>query len=455
MTARPALNSNQLQLIPPSTRPVIPVNEDHPLVQLTRIIDWGELARVAQKIRRSKLRSHTGRPPNLRVMLGAIVFMAVRRRPYREVEELIRHYAPARYLCGLTETTWSPDYCTIMDFTHLMGPEGLQSLNEAVVKMAAEAGFADPSLLVADTTAQEAPTSYPTEVRLLDRFFRSAARLAKRSGTLARNALADTLETFTKGLNQLRRYRFLAKSKQERLSATSKALSAAKKVVSKFKEALKKSRPNRLKGANKIARRTLGKLLETMGRLMPQIDHYLACGFPAKGKIVSLSIPESCAIPRGKVGKDTEFGIKWGVERIGGGFITGQADPRLGNFSDKKHVPLALEHHQALFGEMPTGFAYDRGADSQKNDQLLAKAGVKHNAIAPSQGRPWKVDGKVRKHLANERARIEGDIGSIKHEKYGFNRPAARSARAMIACGHRAMLGYNLTKMLRLSTIAG
>jgi hypothetical protein len=62
---------------------------------------------------------------------------------------------------------------------------------------------------------------------------------------------------------------------------------------------------------------------------------------------------------------------------------------------------------------------------------------------------PWKVQGKVRDRLIRERALVEGSIGTIKCPKYGFNRPAARSAAMMGACGQRAVLGLNLTKLLR------
>jgi hypothetical protein len=44
---------------------------------------------------------------------------------------------------------------------------------------------------------------------------------------------------------------------------------------------------------------------------------------------------------------------------------------------------------------------------------------------------------------------VEGSIGTIKCPKYGFNRPAARSAAMMGVCGQRAVLGLNLTKLLR------
>jgi hypothetical protein len=41
---------------------------------------------------------------------------------------------------------------------------------------------------------------------------------------------------------------------------------------------------------------------------------------------------------------------------------------------------------------------------------------------------PWEVEGKAKNRLIRERAMVEGSIGTIKCPKYGFNRPAARSA---------------------------
>ena len=102
--------------------------------------------------------------------------------PYRELEDQIRHYGPARYLCGLSDSLWTPDFTTIHDFSQLLGAEGLRRLNEFVVRMAHAEGFVDPSLCVADTTAQEAPMSYPTEVGLIGTFFKRVTCLGKKSG---------------------------------------------------------------------------------------------------------------------------------------------------------------------------------------------------------------------------------------------------------------------------------
>ena len=75
-------------------------------------------------IRAFKLKNAAGRPPHLRALLGATVLKATRYMPYRVLADQIRHYAPAPYLCGLTETQWSPDHRTINDFVVLIGEEG-------------------------------------------------------------------------------------------------------------------------------------------------------------------------------------------------------------------------------------------------------------------------------------------------------------------------------------------
>ena len=51
--------------------------------------------------------------------------------------------------------------------------------------------------------------------------------------------------------------------------------------------------------------------------------------------------------------------------------------------------------------------------------------------------------------LQQTMAQLLGSIGTIKCQKYGFNRPAARSVAMMGVCGQRAALGFNLSKLVR------
>ena len=60
----------------------------------------------------------------------------------------------------------------------------------------------------------------------------------------------------------------------------------------------------------------------------------------------------------------------------------------------------------------------------------------------------WQVAGKVKDKLVSERAQVEGCIGSVKSRKYGFNKPAAKSAAGMGVCGQRSVLGFNLNKLM-------
>ena len=80
---------------------------NHRLVQITEEIDWTELEELVQAIRPNKLKNAAGRRPHLRAWIGALVLRAMRYRTFRDLEDLIRYCAPARLLCGLTETDWS------------------------------------------------------------------------------------------------------------------------------------------------------------------------------------------------------------------------------------------------------------------------------------------------------------------------------------------------------------
>ncbi|MDH3728963.1 MAG: transposase [Myxococcales bacterium] len=449
----PLPGSGQLSLFAPSQSPLVTLDANHRLVRLTELLDWARLEEVAQSVRHHKLKSRAGRRPNLRVMLGAVALMGTRRMTYREAEDQIRHYGPARYLCGLTDSTWTPDHTTIQDFTELMGPGGMAALNEVILQCAADSGCLDARLAVGDTTAQEAPMSYPTEVGLMSRFARMVGIASKRVGGAMRDFARDIKSSLQRAREFAGKYRFFSKSKEERLSAGQKLLNVVKGVNKKLKKSLgatAKSK-SRLKKFAKVARRKLESLHEAMNRLTPQIQYWLDTGYVAKNKLINLLMPEVCSIPRGKAGKDVEFGVKWGLTRLGGGFLLPSADATRGNFNDKKHVIESVKDCIRLFRSAPKRYAYDRGGYSPRNVSTLRVLGVKEPGLSPAGKAAWPVDGNARKQLKRERVKVEGSIGALKSGRYTFNRPLVRSTHMMLACGYRAILGYNLNRWLNLS----
>lgn len=443
--------SRQPDLFPRTKTATIPLSESHPMVVLADALDWTEMEVRAEKIRAKKLKNAAGRPPHLRTLLGALTVMAIRRLPYRETEEQIRYYAPARYLCGLTETTWTPDFTTIQDFSQLLGEDGVKLINEYVVELAVELGLADPQLAVADTTAQEAAIPHPTEVGLLGSFLRSVGSAAKTAGRAFKGFLSKISSKIKAGKKQVRAHRLFAKT----ADARRRVLVQLTKVVEGLNGQLGKAvdaaagTGKRLRGQALAAQLKLVQIHATMSKLLPQIRHWIKTGHVAAGKIINLHIPELYSIVRGKVGKAVEFGLSWGITRLGGGYILATMGSQRSDVQDTKFAVSAVEDLITQFGEAPKSYAYDRGGYSEDNVKAVRALGVRDVGLAPRGRADWEVSGKIRDKLIRERAQVEGSIGTIKGQKYGFNRPAARSAAMMGVCGQRAALGANLAKLVR------
>jgi transposase, IS5 family len=453
MTTRRRGGNRQPELFARSTKPVIALEMNHRLVRLTHELDWTELEEVVEAIRASKLKNAAGRPPRLRALIGAVVFRATRRITYRETEDQIRHYAPARYLCGLTETEWSPDANTIQDFEELLGEDGMKRLNEYVVKEAVEEKLADPTLLVADTTAQEAVIPYPNEMNLMATFLTAIAAASSKAGGALKAFGPAMAARFAAGKKRLREFRLFAKekSKKARMKLTSEMTHLIEDVQTHLARALAAAEPHKqrlVKYAN-VAHAKATQLHAAMSKLLPQIRYWIRTGFVAANKVISIHIPQLYSIVRGKAGKKVEFGLQWGIARIGGGFLmaTVAADRR--ELVDARFAVKAVDDHIALFGKPPKGYAYDRAGYSEENVATLKAKGIKHVGLAPRGQAPWAVRGAMKDKLVRERAQVEGGIGTVKHSKYGFTKPAARSGPAMAMCGQRAVLGYNLNKFVR------
>jgi hypothetical protein len=370
--------SRQGELFRRTTRPTIALDENHRLVLMTDEIDWTTLLELVQTIRLSKLKNEAGRPPHLRALTGALVFRATRRMTYRETEEQIRHYAPARYVCGLTETDWTPDANTIQDFEELLGEDGIRQINEFVVKWAVEEKLADPSVAVADTTAQEAAIPHPNEMGLMASFVTAVVAASKKVGPALKGFVEKVATVFGAAKKKLREYRLFAKEKTK--AAKDKMVAQMTSVIEKGNRMLGQAlrdvsaeTSSRLRGYQNVAWSKLQHLHQTMGKLTPQIRYWLKTGYVAANKIINLRIPELYAIVRGKVGKAVEFGLNWGIARLRGGFLIATVATDKSDMHDQRFAVRAVKDHIATFGKPPRAYAYDRGGWSEANVKELER----------------------------------------------------------------------------------
>ena len=92
---------------------------------------------------------------------------------------------------------------------------------------------------------------------------------------------------------------------------------------------------------------------------------------------------------------------------------------------------------------------YDRGGDSTPTRQRLALEGVRDVGIQPKGARPWSVAEGVRDQIRSERGRTEGSIGTLKSNRYKFNKPKERLWPTLEMAGPRSILSFNLNKFMR------
>ncbi|MBK8203548.1 MAG: hypothetical protein IPK68_14890 [Bdellovibrionales bacterium] len=422
----------------------ISIKDKHELVQLTELTPWADLIEAAQGIRTLKVKALVGPEPHYRELLGAIALMSVRQITYRQAEDLIAHYAPARYLCNLMDSSWNPDHITIFEFTQMMGPEGMGIFNKAFLSQAETLGILDPTRLMSDTTAQEAMIPYPNEVGLMKRFTDLTVDALRQVGGKFSDLKGKAKEIANKVKGLVRRSHLFAKTKEQKRNVGKKLYHAAKELHGMIKFVLAKSE-RKLRGKASMEIERLSNLMDT---LFPQILYFLETGFVASKKIIHLQMNELYAIVRGKAGKSVEFGLKWGISRIDG-FVLGFLIKNGVNASDQKFCLQSIKEHIALFGEAPKAFGFDRGGYSKTNIKKAKKLGVKHVGIVPTGKAKWSVSDKMSQVIRRERALVEGVIGSVKSKKYGFNKPNVKSTVAMEMSGHRSCLGFNLCKALR------
>ena len=453
MPKKPHGASRQAEMFERSKRPTIPIDPNHRLVLLTDETDWTELEARVEAIRMGKVKNAAGRPPHLRALIGALVLKATRDMTWREAEDLIRYYAPARYLCGLTETEWSPDHTTLHDFAVLLGEDGVRLINEYTVKWAVREELANPSVAVGDTTAQEAAIPYPNEMGLMAAFVSSVMTASKRAGKVFEQFASKVTKQVKQAREKVRHYRLFGKDKSK--AVKNKMVAEMTDVIEAINTQLGQAVEMAQETASRVtkhgivAREKIVRLQQTMAKLVPQIRYWLKTGFVAADKIISLHIPELYSIVRGKVGKNVEFGLNWGITRLRGGFLLARLALDRRELQDTKFVAKSVEDHIALFGKAPRAYAYDRGGFSATNVTTLKKLGVTEVGLAPRGRAEWAVSKSTKEKLVNERAQVEGGIGAVKSSRYNFHRPRARSVRMMGACGQLAVLGFNLNKLVR------
>ena len=421
-----------------------------PLLQLKRALPWEALCEVMTCHWRRAGKNTDGRPGlpwDVALYVPLSVLMLVKHLNAREMEAYVSENVVARVFIGRQDAP-SPqirDHSNIARAYAALGKDGIDQINALMLPVAKACGFADVSILSSDTTAPELPIGYPNEPGILrgwaQRCGRALAKL-KTQGVLGVEAACAQVQTI------LKEHHLFAQSKQEKRQVLTRLLPEVGQLIVQTRPMIVPLR-QRHDHVTQRATATLCPMHEVAKRLIPQIVQWITTGVVAQGKILHAGLPQARALVRNKAGKKVEFGLPYLLSRLGGGYIFGTL---IGGGVDESKMPLqALAGYRAIFGAQatPTLVVYDRGGYAMGTLRALTTEGGKECGIQPKGQGAWHVAEAVRETVRSERGRTEGIIGTLKTDKYGFNKPKERLWQTLEMAGPRSVLSFNLNTLMR------
>jgi hypothetical protein len=429
------------------------VPRNHPLLQLKRALPWDALSEVMGRHWRRAGKNTDGRPGlpwDVALYVPLVVLMLVKNLKAREMEAYVAENVVARVFIGHQDDP-SPqirDHSNIARAYAALGKDGVDEVNGLMLHVAQDCGFADASILSADTTAQELPLGYPNEPGILRGWAQRCGRALTKLKTRAVLGVDTALAQVQTILRTVKEHHLFAKGKQEKRQVLTRLLTEVGQLVVQTR-LLVQGLGERCDRVTHHAITTLTTMHEVAKRLIPQIVQWITTGVVAKGKIIHAGVTQARAIVRNKAGKKVEFGLPYLLSRLGGGYIFGTM---IRGVVDESKMPLqALAGYRAIFGAQatPALVVYDRGGYATTTLRALTHEGVTQIGIQPKGQGAWHVPEAVRETVRSERGKTEGIIGTLKTDKYGFNKPKERLWQTLEMAGPRSILSYNLNKFMR------
>ena len=450
--------------LPESVIPVtIDVPAEHPLLLLKEELPLEELENSARGYWRKagkNVDGGPGRPFDYRLWVRIIILMLFLKKDYRQMERELKENVVARLFVKFEESDSNSlrDHSNIARACEALGAEGTEELNVMLLQKALTEGFTDRSVLSSDTTAQEVHITYPSEAGILRQVAQRVARLCKalkkstkegvKDFVQSSKELLELLEVNIKTiLKKVKEHQLFAKGKEAKTKVLEQVSKEAQELMSSMGQLVHKSKEFACKSIEKMCA-NFENMEDFLKRLLPQVRHWLDTGKVAKDKLIHPGIQEARALIRNKAGKKVEFGFKWLINLIKGGYTFGSMF--FGAVGESTMPVEAIDSFQRnlVTDDVPKLFAYDRGGWSKKNGELLQKRGVEKVGIQPKGQADWLIEEADQDTVKSLRAQTEGIIGTLKNGGYRFNKPKERSTRTIEQAGQRAFVSKNLNKLL-------
>lgn len=409
------------------------VPDDHPLLQLQRALNWEAITAVMVKHWRQAGRNVDGGPGlpwPVSLYVPLLVLMSVKTLNSRQMEEYLKENGVARLFLGL-EDQLPPhvkDHSNIARASAYLGVEGWREVNELIVAQAVRLGFGQPEILSSDTTVQEPAIGYPNEAGILrglaQRVYRSLVKLKDKGLAAVQAGREQAKEIF----QTVKEYHLFAKGKEKKDQLLEQLVEQTKRLMNHSQVVIKQIGAS----AERVTQSAVVKLermVEVSAKLLPQIVQWLRTGVVATGKILHAGITEARAIVKNKAGKRVEFGLKWLINRLEGGYVFGRVVEAR---ASERSMPIeAVKDYKRVFGAeaVPEMSVYDRGGSAPKTIEELKKQGVEKVGIQPRGKAKWCVAEEDQAEVRSQRGKTEGVIGTLKSPQVRIQSPAREKQR--------------------------
>ncbi len=449
MPSTPAFDSHHLV--------TIEVPSDHSILQIRATLDWESITTCMAGYWRSagKNVDHgPGRPFDFKFWTRVIVLMLLLKLDLRQMERELKYNAVTRLFVEVEQPTEGlvRDHANIDRTYRALGVKGLEALNSLIIRTAEALDLTDGEVLSSDPTIQEVRVPYPNEPGILhqvaQRIIRFGRRVLKKGGEGFREVVERVSEKTKKLFASVKEYRLFAKGKEKKASLLEQMLGETSEMMAATREL--QIELTVVKG-NRVLERVEGKLSDLQNFtevLIEQILGWMKSGKVATEKRLHPGITELRSHVRNKPGKKVEFGFKWLVNRLSGGYLFGQMF--FGRPSDSKMPKKAIAAYQKTLKTkgVPKIFVFDRGGWSAENTKLLKELKVEKIGIQPKGQADWLIGDADQDMVRTLRGQTEGSIGTLKTGGYGFNKPRTYSTQTTEMAGHRAFVSRNLNQLI-------
>lgn len=430
----------QLELSDSLIENILPLENE--LIKLKKVINWAGI----NKIYKSCFNSKTGnKTKTTDIALGLLLLKHLYKKSDRALVSELHLNNSYMYFCSLSYDEVAIanktgkkliDHSTIVKIRKRLGADRIQNILSLFTEELIKNKIIDGKYLFTDTTTLEKNIAYPTDVSLLSRVIREADYVIQ-NVKRKKNVIISSAVKKAKTLSKI--YYSSSKKTKELLEKTSKAL------LSIAKSQMRVAAKHMARAISKENIKRYKKLKEVGVKIVKQVKRKLT-GAKVAGRIVSYYEDHAKALPKGKVNKPCEFGVKLALSMSANGYIT---DHKLydHNIADIKTLKDVVDSHAKAFGEEFTGLAADRGYYDNDLNATLEK---KHNiicAIPHKKNRSNKM-GKDRDELYNKRAAIEAKISEGKR-MCGLDRSNYRGYEGDRMWASLSVMALNIRKLLR------